>query len=217
MELDHVFVCVDRDGSSSTRLRELGLVPTYRRVHPGQGTANECFAFDNAYLELLWLTDAGEAGSERTARTGLYERSRWRELGTSPFGIAWRPTHDGEEPPIETWDYAPAYLPAGMAIRMATTSDDPTQPLLFESPGRTGPASWPEARRGTLQRDGGFVAITGLRLYRSEVAADLVTLADRGLFELECADGTTGSRLDVELERIDGSRVHLRLPEIDWL
>lgn len=57
MELDHFFVFTPLCGGSlRARLAALGLTETYQRVHPGQATANVCFVFDDAYLELLWLT-----------------------------------------------------------------------------------------------------------------------------------------------------------------
>ncbi|MBK8213640.1 MAG: VOC family protein [Myxococcales bacterium] len=50
MELDHLFVFVDGPSEAEEALTLLGLDETYRRVHPGQGTANVCCAFDDAYL-----------------------------------------------------------------------------------------------------------------------------------------------------------------------
>jgi hypothetical protein len=47
LEIDHLFVFIEPDGPEIEALRRLGLVETYRRAHPGQGTANVCFAFDN--------------------------------------------------------------------------------------------------------------------------------------------------------------------------
>ena len=89
-EIDHVFLFVQPDGPEIGALRRLGLTETYRRAHPGQGTANVCFAFDNLFLELLWLTSETEARSPAIARTRLWDRSRWSASGTSPFGIALR-------------------------------------------------------------------------------------------------------------------------------
>ena len=90
LAVDHLFLLIEPDGPEIEALRHLGLTETYRRAHPGQGTANACFAFDNLYLELLWLTSEPEARSAPVARTRLWERSQWRSLGTCPFGIAVR-------------------------------------------------------------------------------------------------------------------------------
>ena len=156
-EIDHVFLFVQPDGPEIGALRRLGLTETYRRAHPGQGTANVCFAFDNLFLELLWLTSETEARSPAIARTRLWDRSRWSTSGTSPFGIALR----GEKAvaDLSTWDYRPPYLPDGMRIPVATASDDPMLPMVFVSPGHEPPAAWPEARRGGLQQPGGWSTV----------------------------------------------------------
>ncbi|MEO1271293.1 MAG: hypothetical protein AAFX99_24640, partial [Myxococcota bacterium] len=79
-----------------------GLVETYRRAHPGQGTANVCYALDNAFLELLWVVDLDEALSPAIRRTGLALRSEWKRHGISPFGIAWRLSSADAPQPITT-------------------------------------------------------------------------------------------------------------------
>lgn len=66
LEIDHVFLFIEPGGPEIDALQRLGFTETYRRAHPGQGTANVCFAFDNLYLELLWLTSEAEARSPAT-------------------------------------------------------------------------------------------------------------------------------------------------------
>lgn len=154
MTIDHLFLFVAPDGPEIAALRHLGLTETYRRVHPGQGTANACFAFDNLYLELLWLTSAQEARSAVTRRTRLWERSKWHTQGSCPVGVALRGDRSGMGVPA--WDYRPSYLPEGMAIPVATASDDAALPMVFVSPGNQCPADWPESRRGPLQHAAGF-------------------------------------------------------------
>lgn len=111
-----------------------GLVESFRRAHPGQGTANRCHVFGDAYLELLWETDRGEITAPALARTGLAERARWRDNGACPFGLCVTPATTDGPPPFPTWDYAPPFLPQGMAIPAATLSDDVTQPFVFLPP-----------------------------------------------------------------------------------
>lgn len=154
LAVDHLFLLIEPDGPEIEALRHLGLTETYRRAHPGQGTANACFAFDNLYLELLWLTSEPEARSAPVARTRLWERSRWKQERVCPFGIAVRGDLAGAGVP--TWDYRPPYLPEGMAIPVARASDDPALPMVFVSPGHQSPANWPEVQRGQLQRAAGF-------------------------------------------------------------
>lgn len=145
--------CTHGDGLAD-RLLSAGFVETYRRRHPGQGTENACFCFDNAFVKLLWMNDEAEIRSPSIARTALFERSRHLELGTCPFGISWRGYSS-----ISTWPYRPPYLPPPMAIDVATDGDDPHQPMMFKSPGDSPPSSWPTERRGNLQRHAGFQSI----------------------------------------------------------
>lgn len=166
MDIDHLFLFIEPDGPEIDALKRLGLTETYRRAHPGQGTANVCFAFDNLFLELLWLTSEAEARSPVIERTRLWERSRWSEMGSCPFGIAVRGELAGVGVP--SWDYRPPYLsqvlPAGAGIPVATASDDPAMPMVFVSPGKESPAQWPEERRGSLQRAAGFGPVRSVEL-----------------------------------------------------
>lgn len=205
LEIDHVFLFIEPDGPEIEALQRLGLAETYRRAHPGQGTANACFAFDNLYLELLWLTSEAEARSPAIARTCLWERSQWRTLGTCPFGIAVR--GDLASAGVPTWDYRPPYLPPGMGIPVATDSDDPMQPMLFVSPGREAPHDWPAERRGRLQRDAGWSEARGLTLQLAEGVAPcaaLVSLAALSGLTLRPGEGAAQG-LSLDLVGLDGS------------
>ena len=162
--IDHVFVLVDADGPEIGYLANIGLVETYRRIHPGQGTQNVCYCFDNLFLELLWVNDSDAARSDAIKRTGLYERSLWRTNGTCPFGIAWRRSPADPASTIPTWAFTPPYLPRGMSIPVAIDSDDPRQPMIFASPGSTFPLEWPIEKRGSLQHTAGLGAVTEITL-----------------------------------------------------
>jgi hypothetical protein len=124
--LDHVFVFVPADGRAPAAAAAMGLRRTHARVHRGQGTANACYGFDDAFLELLWRHDATELGSPAVARTGLEPRSRWVETGACPFGLCFRTARA----PVPTWEYTVPF-PPGMSVEMAETSTDPAQPVLF--------------------------------------------------------------------------------------
>lgn len=208
MELDHLFVFVDGPSEAEEALTRLGLDETYRRVHPGQGTANVCCAFDDAYLELLWLTSPEEASSPRTSRTRLLERALWRENGCCPFGVAWRGSTD---PALDVWPYAPIYLPEGMTIEVAVDSDDPMQPMLFASPGKDPPSAWPLERRGQLQRARGGSTLGRVTLRLPETcnpAPALRLAADRLGIALEHG---TAWELVLQPPHGEGAR-ELRLP-----
>ncbi|MBR0555784.1 VOC family protein [Ciceribacter sp. L1K23] len=199
--IDHVFLFIEPDGPEIARLTAMGLVETYRRRHPGQGTANVCFCFDNMFLELLWIEDAAEARSSRIVRTGLYERSLWRQTDACPFGIAWRRTLPGPVIDVATWAFSPPYLPEGMSIAVATDSDDPRQPMMFESPGSTAPAEWPPEKRGALQHGAGLTTILDITLTlptTTPPSAALNTIARHGSPSLTLCPGESyGMRLRV--------------------
>lgn len=157
--IDHIFMLIDPEGPEIARMERLGLTETYRRTHPGQGTRNVCYCFDNMFLELLWVDEPDVARSPAIKRTGLYERSLWRSREACPFGIAWRGTLSGAETPISTWAFAPPYLPDGMTIAVAADGDDVRQPMMFRSPGSTPPSDWPPEKRGELQHGLGLGAV----------------------------------------------------------
>lgn len=210
LNLDHVFLFVDDAGAAG--LDRLGLRESFRRDHPGQGTANRSYCFDNAYLELLWLREEAEARAPAVARTGLAERARWRENGANPFGIALRST---AALPFDCWDYRPTYLPDGMAIPMALFSEDPAQPLVFRSPGEARPDQWRDGRAGARQRDAGFREIAGVELILPAgmtPAAELETLA-RAAGWLTVSGGGAAPRMILTLTRDDGTAQHLSLPD----
>jgi hypothetical protein len=75
LKIDHLFMFIESDGPEIDALRRQGFTETYRRAHPGQGTAKVCFAFDNLYLELLWLTSEAEARSGSLCKV-IHSQSR---------------------------------------------------------------------------------------------------------------------------------------------
>ena len=121
MELDHVFILCDEGAPEAEALQRLGLREGSGNTHPGQGTACRRFFFANAYLELIWVDDAADAGSDLAKPTRLLDRWMLRRAGACPFGVILRPPADSVEarPPFPTWRYTPPYLPPGLAIDVA--------------------------------------------------------------------------------------------------
>jgi hypothetical protein len=215
MELDHVFVLIAPGGPELAYLHGLGLTETYRRRHPGQGTENICFCFDNIFLECLWITNPADATSAPIARTGLYERSQWRAAGTSPFGLAWRDSPATPAIEIPTWPFQPPYLPPGMTIAVATDSDDPRQPMLFKSPGSSPPHSWPPEKRGALQHQAGLAGITAVKLRWPSTAPPapaLLTLAANTILDLVPAEDNLPSLSLFAARSAAATPLHIRLP-----
>jgi Glyoxalase-like domain len=112
IELDHLFVCTKPGAPEAEKLVQLGLHEGPPNQHSGQGTACRRFAFANAMIELVWVSDAREAQSQSARRTLLWERWSGREGYASPFGICLRPFDPQDtQPPFPSWEYRPAYLP----------------------------------------------------------------------------------------------------------
>ncbi|HYC03552.1 MAG TPA: VOC family protein [Azospirillaceae bacterium] len=212
LALCHVFAFVSPGAPERAALEAAGLRESFRRRHPGQGTTNVCYCLDNAYIELLWVEDAGELASPPIARTRLAERSRWRETGTSPFGIGLRRT--GEGLPFPTWDFTPPYLPPGMAIPVSLGSEDPAQPFIFVSPGATRPDAWTDGRAGERQTATGLTDIVSVELDVSgEPGADLRALEAAGVVRL--VPGAVPSMV-LTLSGPAGTR-RLELPGCGWV
>ena len=218
LELDHLLVFVDPEAPEGGGLDKAGLRETFRRRHPGQGTANACYCFNNAYLELIWETERAEISSPPVVRLRLAERTAWRQTGACPFGIAVRKHGTGSQLPFEVWEYAPPYRPAGTAILVAVASDDPHQPLLFCSPGGLRPDAWTSGQAGELQRGAGLTEIAGVRIdFPMAIRPDaaLTSLAERGLISLGTADRPC---MVLTIARMDGGTPsRLSLPTLVWL
>jgi Glyoxalase-like domain len=120
IELDHVFICVARGAPEAEHLVEFGLCEGAPNVHPGQGTANRRFFFQNAMLELLWVEDPQEAQSSQTAPTLLWERWSSRQSGACPFGIIARPANTPiTTVPFPAREYQPEWLAPELKIYLA--------------------------------------------------------------------------------------------------
>ena len=131
MEIDHIFICVPPKANEAELLIDFGFSEGSANNHPGQGTANRRFFFDNAVIELLFLTDSDEARSELTRPTRLYERLTSKRGEDSPFGICFRPAdgNDIKEASFPCWAYRPTYLPPYLHIAVADASID--EPMWF--------------------------------------------------------------------------------------
>lgn len=121
LALDHAFIMCSIGAPEGDALIQRGLVEGSRNVHPGQGTANRRFFFENFMLELVWVDKPDEAQSVQTRRTRLWERWVGREdRTTSPFGVLFCAEGEpAESAPFRTWSYHPTYLPPGDAIEIA--------------------------------------------------------------------------------------------------
>ncbi|MDR1623224.1 MAG: VOC family protein [Synergistaceae bacterium] len=134
MELDHIFICTDKNAPAADVLVDFGLVEGSSNVHPGQGTANRRFFFHNFMLELIWGENIEEMTSENTKPMRLYEKCILRGSEISPFGLGFRKTNETDnKAPFPAWDYRPAYLPDPLIVQVAsdTKISEPTYFYLF--------------------------------------------------------------------------------------
>jgi len=195
LSLDHVFICPEDARAAERALAQAGLEFDRHGAHRGQGTANACTSFANAFLELLWRSDDTELQSEVVRPLALWERVRWRETGALPFGIAFRP---GINPPVETWAYEAPFLPAGATIPIVTPPYRAHEPLVFlslvsplpESP----PRGRPELTRVTVHGPNARSWSPGIRAL-CDSGPFAVREAAAPLLELDC-DGARGESQD---------------------
>ncbi|KPJ91375.1 MAG: hypothetical protein AMJ53_11825 [Gammaproteobacteria bacterium SG8_11] len=134
-ELDHVFIFTEAGAPAADQLVSSGLMEGTSNVHPGQGTCNRRFFFQNAMVELLWVHDADQAQNYTTSPTFLYLRWMNRNKGACPFGICLRPKiiHTNHYP-FPGWAYRPQYLPQTFYIHVSDTANEIQQPFLFYLP-----------------------------------------------------------------------------------
>ncbi len=120
IHVDHLFICSATGAPEAKLLIDAGLTEGSPNVHPGQGTANRRFFFENGYLELLWVSDEAESRSALAAPTRLWERWVGRGESASRFGICLS-SQDGVNAalPFSTWSYEPEYLPVERQILFA--------------------------------------------------------------------------------------------------
>ncbi len=205
--LDHVFICTAIGAPAAENLRQLGLEEGSSNHHPGQGTACRRFFFHNAMLELLWVANLEEAGSEQTRATRLWER--WSESGheASPFGIVLRPeSPSGNGCPFPSFEYRPETMP-GFSIRIADGTGIEEPMWCYMDGGRPYGEAPPE-RRQPMDHPAGFREITGVRLScpglpktsvtRAMARENAITLGTgpEHLLQLEFDGGQRGGRAD---------------------
>lgn len=209
-ELDHIFICTTEGAAEADVLAEFGLTEGAPNTHPGQGTACRRFFFSNAMLELLWVRDASEAGSELIRPTRLLDRWRDRSSGASPFGICLRRSQSlREELPFPSWEYRPPYLTGAFTIHIANNSSKLAEPMLFFLDF----AQQRDSARSMqpMEHKAGFQKITALRVIspaHEPASAEVATLERLGI-----ATFVTGDKHSMEIEfdgNINGNRMDFR-------
>ena len=203
LELDHLFVLTSRDAPEAEVLLKFGLREGPPNSHPGQGTANRRFAFFNAMIELLWVSDEMEARSARTRRTMLWERWSGRGDNASPFGICVRPAAtERSEIPFASWEYRPEYLSTPLVMQVGEAGFEEPMWIYLDFMRRSQREKWFKEHRAKIRE------ITGLTLtspvpIRSDASRKIVedgVLEVRAgmepLLEVEFDGGHRNTRVD---------------------
>jgi hypothetical protein len=162
MEIDHIFIFTHTPQEAAQRLRHFGLNEGSANQHPGQGTSCRRFFFENAYLELVWVSNEEEIKNPAIVKTRFWERAHSNESGYSPFGICFRKTSSNEQDLfVEAWQYAPSFVPRGQYACIAPNDAFPWEPMLFEFPfHQIKPLDYPWERKQPLIHPKGFKQIT---------------------------------------------------------
>jgi Glyoxalase-like domain len=222
LSVDHIFMLVEHAEAERTieTLRRRGLTPSSGRSHGRLGTSNRFFCFDNAFLEILWISNRTHAAESPLAQQ-LMERVELRRNGANPFGIGLRTASRCDPLPFETWIYHPPG-DAGLVndIAIATSSADPTLPLLFRAQRTKRPDEWVDGAAGERQRPGGYSDIVSLRLCtgtRADPSGDLSTLSRLGMLSLRHAANDQPD-IEVGIATMQGAATRaLSLARLDWI
>ena len=134
MEVDHIFILSNNQGDEADELVNFGLAEGSNRVHPGQGTRDRKFYFENFFLEIVWVSKQGELTSELTAPTRLWERANHQVNGSSPFGLCLVNSDDTDGLFEESLKYQPGYLPEGPSFEVITNEEHPYLPWTCRLP-----------------------------------------------------------------------------------
>ena len=136
METDHIFIFSKNEGKEANDLLSFGFTEGSNRVHPGQGTRNRKFYFENFYLEILWVIDKKEIQSETTSVTKLWERSQFKQNNYSPYGLCLVNSKSTDILFEKSEIYKPIYLPKDKGIDIITNEEFPKLPWIFRLPKR---------------------------------------------------------------------------------
>ncbi|WP_136165035.1 VOC family protein [Brenneria corticis] len=129
MEIDHIFICTPPDASIADILVQNGVLEGTPNRHPGQGTANRRFFFNNVFLEFIYLEEPFSQHNRTSPALDIVQRLTDQQRRYSPFGVGCRPTIQGEPVPFPHWHYQPSYLPDGYSIEVGIAT--PNEPLWF--------------------------------------------------------------------------------------
>lgn len=130
LKIDHIFICSDAPDDDAQIFTDFGFTEGPPNTHPGQGTANRRFFFDNMYLEFLYIADDKLAQSALTKPSKLYERFTDKGDNISPFGFGLYPSNNLMKiKDYNSWEYRPKFLPP--PLKMNVYGDSLAEPMYY--------------------------------------------------------------------------------------
>ncbi|MGB6152635.1 MAG: VOC family protein [Pricia sp.] len=136
MIIDHIFIFSDGNGEEANELVNFGFTEGSSRRHPGQGTINRKFYFQNFFLEVLWVIDEAEIQNEVTSKTKLWERSQFNKNEFSRYGLCLLNSISTDALFKNSKKYQPNYFPTGASIDFISNEQNPQLPWTFRLPYR---------------------------------------------------------------------------------
>lgn len=136
LQIDHIFIVSTQAGAEADELVRFGLTEGSSRRHPGQGTQNRKFYFENFFLEILFIVDAEELSRPAIETSGLTRRMHFQQTGLAPFGLCLINTPDTDSVFESAYPYQPDYFPEGMCIDVLSHEAHPSLPWMFRLPFR---------------------------------------------------------------------------------
>jgi len=132
LELDHVYICVEKEAPEAGILQKAGLrLASDTAHHTGQGTASVFFFFENAYLEFAWIEDINEL---EQADEQLADKFMHVDSGGSPFGLGFRRSGPSSDSlPFETRSYSEEWMKPGSTMEIAEVNHE-SEPEIFVVP-----------------------------------------------------------------------------------
>jgi len=187
--LDHVFIFTEFGGNNfKSTLNSAGFNIGKSPVHSGQGTASNCFFFENAYIESIWNTNEIVTNDQMIKKMKFSERANWRQSGASPFGIGLRYHNNNDskilnKPPFKHFKYSPPYISEGDSILISENCSFQNVPLLFLIPSASGFKAGSEF----INHNNGTQRLTKIKLTlnKSEYNQSISDLVNLGIVELE--------------------------------
>lgn len=129
----HMFILTDPGAPKANSLIEQGFIEGPSNTHPGQGTKNRRFFFENFMIEFLWIYDEEEAKNQTTKDTMIFERWSSRKE-KCPYGFCIQPLKQNLVKPFHGWPYKPKYISPSQHILVANNWQNMNEPFLFMLP-----------------------------------------------------------------------------------